>query len=101
MNNGYVYCEIHRGMYGLLQSGIIVNNIITKRLEPKGYFQCHQTPGIHKYKQRPTMFSRIVGNFGVQNVGQEHKQHLIYSIKEFYECSVYLVGRLYRGTKIG
>ena len=38
VRNGYFYIEIQRGMYGLPQAGICVNNKLTERLEPKGYY---------------------------------------------------------------
>ena len=44
--NVYVYIEIQRGMYGLPQEGILANNQLTERLEPKGYYQCRHTPGL-------------------------------------------------------
>ena len=35
--NGYIYCEIRKGMYGLPQAGILANYKLVQRLEPKGY----------------------------------------------------------------
>ena len=34
--NGYIYMEIIRGMYGLPQAGILANQLLRKRLEPHG-----------------------------------------------------------------
>jgi hypothetical protein len=31
--NGYVYCKIRQGMYGLPQAGIIVQELLTKKTE--------------------------------------------------------------------
>ena len=75
-------------MYGLTQAGIIYNNILTKRLQPKGYLQCRHTTGLWKQKQHPTMFSLVVNDFGVQHVGRKHEQHLIDSIKKFMNAEL-------------
>ncbi len=37
--DGYVYCEITKGMYGLPQSGIIAQELIAERLAEYGYHQ--------------------------------------------------------------
>jgi hypothetical protein len=36
-SNGYVYCEIRQGLYGLPQVGIIVHELLAKRLKEHGY----------------------------------------------------------------
>ena len=36
VHNGYVYCEIQRGMYGLLQARKLVYNQLVRKLEPHG-----------------------------------------------------------------
>ena len=38
IKNGYVYCEIVRGMYGLPQAGILANSLLKKRLKVHDYF---------------------------------------------------------------
>jgi hypothetical protein len=48
-HNGNVYLEVHRGMYGLPQAGIIANQLLTKRLQPHGYYQCRHTPGLWRH----------------------------------------------------
>ena len=37
VKNGYVYCEIVRGMYGLPQTGILANKLLKKRLAVHDY----------------------------------------------------------------
>jgi hypothetical protein len=44
--DGYVYCKILQGMYGLLQAGIIVQELLAKRLRKHGYTQSETTPGL-------------------------------------------------------
>jgi hypothetical protein len=44
--DGYVYCEIQKGMYGLPQAGIITQQLLEERLEKHGYRQSQTTPGL-------------------------------------------------------
>ena len=37
-DDGFVYCKIQLGMYGLKQAAILSYNLIKKRLAPEGYF---------------------------------------------------------------
>jgi hypothetical protein len=44
--NGHVLVEIHEGMYGLPQPGIIANERLQKHLATAGYFPIAHTPGL-------------------------------------------------------
>jgi hypothetical protein len=76
-HNGNIYVEIRQGMYGLPQAGIIVNQLLTKRLQPHGYYQCRHTPGLWRHLWRPILFSLVVYDFGISYVGKQHADHLI------------------------
>ncbi len=39
VTQGYVYCEINCGMYGLPQAGLIAQELLQKRLAEFGYHQ--------------------------------------------------------------
>jgi hypothetical protein len=43
--DGYVYCEIQKGMYGLPQARIIAQQLLEKRLQKHEYLQSSTTPG--------------------------------------------------------
>jgi hypothetical protein len=47
--NGYVYMEIHKGVYGLPQAGILANKLLKKRLAKHGYFEQLHTPGLRRH----------------------------------------------------
>ncbi len=85
--DGYVYCEIRKGMYGLPQAGIIAQELLAKRLKEHGYSQSKTTPGLWKQEWRPIIFSLVVDDFGVKYVGEEHAQHLLKTIQKYYQCS--------------
>ena len=44
-SDGYVYCEIQKGMYGLPQAGIIAQELLKEQLAKYGYHQSKIIPG--------------------------------------------------------
>ncbi len=48
--DGYVHCEIRKGMYRLPQAGIIALELLAKRLKEHGYLQSETTPGLWKHE---------------------------------------------------
>jgi hypothetical protein len=85
--NGYVYCKIQQGMYGLPQAGIIAQELLAKRLKEHGYSQSKTTPGLWTHEWQPIRFSIVVNNFGVKYVGKEHVQHLLQTVQKYCKCS--------------
>jgi hypothetical protein len=66
--DGYVYCEITQGMYGLPQAGIITQELLEKRLAEYGYYQSKIINGLCKHKTRPICFCLVVDDFAVKYV---------------------------------
>jgi hypothetical protein len=81
--DGYVYCNIRQGMYGLLQAGIIAQELLAKRLKEHGYTQSETTPGLWTHEWHPITFSLFVDNFGVKYIGEEHAQHLLQMVQKY------------------
>jgi hypothetical protein len=77
VSDGYVYIEVQKGMYGLLQSGILANQLLARRLAIHGYHKTKFTPGLWRHVTHPIQCTLVVDDFGVQYVGKEHAQHLI------------------------
>jgi len=98
--NGYVYCEIQKGMYGLPQAGIIAQQLLEERLKKHGYHQSQTTPGLWKHDTRPISFSLVVDDFGVKYVGKENAQHLLDRVQQYYKCSCDWEGERYCGLTI-
>ena len=76
-HNGWVYVEIRKGIYGLLQAGILANKLLATRLREFGYEQSTIIPGFWKHRWRPVWFSLVVDNFGVKYIGKQHMDHLL------------------------
>ncbi len=84
-HNGNVHCEVRRGMYGLPQAGISLQELLEERLKAAGYTQSKLTPGYWKHEWRPISFTLVVDNFSIKYIGKEHVMHLIRVLKEHYE----------------
>jgi hypothetical protein len=80
--DGKVYIEIHKGMYGLPQAGILANELLQRNLAKDGYRPTQHTHGLWKHDTHPISFSLLVDNFGVKYVGREHAEHLKECIKK-------------------
>ena len=98
--DGWVYIEIRKGMYGLPQAGILANKLLIKRLETFGYYPVAYTPGLWRHKWRPVTFSLVVDDFGVKYVEREHAQHLIDALKTFYSIKIDWEGTLFCGITL-
>ena len=85
--NGYVYCEIQKGMYGPPQAGIITQQLLEERLGKHVYHQSKTNPGLWKHDTRPINFLLVVDDFGVKYVGKQNAHHLIDTVRRYYKCS--------------
>ena len=75
-NDGYVYCQIQKGMYGLAEAGILANQLLSSRLERACYYQCQFTSSLWRHTWRPITFTLVVDDFGVKFEGECHANHL-------------------------
>jgi hypothetical protein len=85
--DGKVYIEIHKGMYGLPHAGILTNELLQRNIAKDGYRPTTHTHGSWTHDTRPISFSLVVDDFGVKYVGREHAEHLMACIKKKYNIS--------------
>ena len=83
-SKGMVYIQANQGMYGLPQSGLLVNELLEKRLNKRGNHQSKLVPGLWSHKWRPVQFTLAVDDFGVIYFGKEHALHLKHTLEENY-----------------
>jgi hypothetical protein len=95
--NGYVYVEVRKGMYGLPQAGILAQELLEERLAKHGYTQSKIIPGYWKHKNLPIDFTLVVDDFGVKYVGKENAMHLINILRQYYEIAIDWTGTKYIG----
>ena len=69
VKNGYVYCEIVRGVYGLPQAGILADKLLRERLAVHNYYEVPHMSGLFTHKTRPIWFALTVDDFGVKYIG--------------------------------
>ena len=95
LHSAYIYCEIWKVMYCLLQAVILANQKLVRRLELNGYSPCKNLSGLWRHKWRPIKFSLVADDFGVKYVWEKHVGHLINAIQEHYQVSTYWEGQRY------
>ena len=97
---GYVYCEVTKGMYGLPQAGIIAQELLEQRLGEHGYYQSKIVNGLWKHKTRPICFCLVVDDFAVKYVNRADVDHLINTIRKYYPMTVDKEATKYIGLTI-
>ena len=80
--DGMIYIEMRKAVWGLPQAGILANKNLRKELEPHGYHEHENTPGLWYHKTQPISFTLVVDDFGVKYAGKEHVDHLISCLKQ-------------------
>jgi hypothetical protein len=98
--DGKVYIEIQKGMYGLPQVGILFNELLHRNLTKDGYRPTTHKHGLWTHDTCPMSFSLVVDDFGVQYVGREHAEHLMTCIKKNYTISSDWNGTAYCGLML-
>jgi hypothetical protein len=64
--DGKVYIEIQKGMYGLPQAGILAKELLQRNLAKDGYRLAQHTHGLWTHDTRPISFSLVVDDVGVK-----------------------------------
>jgi hypothetical protein len=85
--DGKVYIEIQKGMYGLPQAGILANELLQRNLAKDGYRPTPHTHGLWTHDTRPISFSLVEDDFGVKYVGRQHAEHVMACIRKIYNIS--------------
>ena len=99
-DDGFVYVEIRRGMYGLPQAGRLANDQLVAFLKPHGYAPCPLTHGLWRHTTRDVVFSLVVDDFGIRYTSQADADHLIATLKTAYEISMDWTGSRYCGLTL-
>jgi hypothetical protein len=98
--DGKVYIEIQKGMYGLPQAGILANKLLQRNLAKDGYRPTHHTHGLWTHDTRPISLLLVVDDFGVKYIGWEHAEHLMACIRKKYNTSSDWSGGAYCGLTL-
>lgn len=98
--DGHVYIEVRKGMYGLPQAGLLAQQLLEKRLNEHGYKQDPMIPGYWAHSHRPVQFILTVDDFGIKYVKKEHAHHLLNIIKKHYTLTEDWSGSKYIGLQL-
>jgi hypothetical protein len=99
-NDGWVYIEIIKGMYGLKHAGLLASQLLQTRLAPFGDYLARHTPGLWLHKTRPISFTLIVDDFAVKYVGKQHTDHLRNALLKTYELTTDWASTVYSGMTL-
>ena len=98
--DGWVYVEIQKGMYGLPQAGLLAQELMEQQLAKNGYMPSRLFPGLQKYQRRLIQFCLIINDFGIKWIGQENAEHLKLILKETYKITSNWGGTKYVGLTL-
>jgi hypothetical protein len=87
-SNGHVYARVEKGMYGLPQAGKVASNIMIPPLKAKQYIETSQISGLFKHISNSIKFALVIDDFLVQYTDLKDPQHLVTTLKEYYEMTV-------------
>jgi len=98
--DGFVYCEIQRGMYGLKQAAILAYQQLKVNLERHDYYPIPLSDGLWAHKTRKTIFALCVDDFGVKYFNRDDANHLIETLQKYYPISLDWDGKNYCGLSL-
>jgi len=100
VTDGFIYCRIKKGMYGLRQAARLAHDDLKSHLAKYGYTPDPIAPNIWKHSTRQTKFCLCVDDFGVQYFNESDANHLITSLKDKYEITIDRTGRNFCGLRL-
>jgi hypothetical protein len=99
-DDGFVYVEIRKGMYGLKQAARIAFDRLVKLLEPDGYYPLRCNPGMWRHKTRDILFTLCVDDFGIKYSSLADANHLLNTLQKHYKISTDWTGTQYCGLTL-
>ena len=98
--DGYVYCKIKRGMYGLKQAARLAYDKLRENLKMHGYSPDKYSPNIWVHEHHSTKFCLCVDDFGVKYTSQKEADHLIGALQESYDITIDKSGKSFCGLDL-
>ena len=100
VEDGWVYVKIVRGMYGLPEEDKIANDLLKKHLYKAGYYPSQFTQGLWRNVWRPITFTLVVDDFGIKFEGDIHANHLVKTLRKYYDFTTDWKDELFVGIKL-
>jgi hypothetical protein len=96
-DQGYVFIQINKGMYGLPQAGILAYQLLVARLGQHGYYPVRHTPGYWRHITKPTAFVLVVDDFSVKFTDKRDADNLLTTLRQWDEIKADWEATLYCG----
>ena len=77
VEDGWIYIEIKKKMYGLPQVVSLANKKLTKHLAKYGYYPTKYIPGLWLHESKPVFFTLTVDDFFIKYQNKEDAKHLL------------------------
>ena len=100
VHDGFIYAEIHSGMYGLPPAGILAHEDLVEFMAPYGYHPVTFTPGLWVHDTNGITFTLVVDDFGVKYTNNESLLYLINTLQKKYTITINREGNLYVGVTL-
>ena len=98
--DGFVYCRIKKGMYGLKQAARLAYDDLKEHLAKYGYKPDPIATNIWSHDTKQTKFCLCVDDCGVQYFNDADAQHLIDALKNKYDITIDKKGTNFCGLRL-
>ena len=98
--DGYVYCQIEKGMYSLKEASCVTFENLKANLAPSGYHPVSCTPRLWCHQSKRTTFKLAVDDFGIKYFNMPDLEHVLDALRQSYTISVDKSGSQYCGLAI-
>ena len=98
--DGYIYVIIKKGIYGMVQAGIISHDALKEHLKPYGNAPAKNAQGLWTQTYRDINFTLVVDNFVIKYTHKKDADHLISALQAKYDVTQDWIGGLYCGIKL-
>ena len=99
-HNGYIYFQVDKGLYGLVQAGKLAYDQLLTRLKAADFHPAPHAPGLFLHKTRPISFTLCVDDFGIKYTRKEDIEFLISTIEKDYKLTIDWTGSNYLGLTL-
>ena len=69
-------------------------------MQKHGYGPCPRMPAFWRHIKRPTIFTLVVDDFGIQYSSVVDVNHLINALRDLYEITINWIGKLHCGLTL-
>ena len=94
---GFVYFEITKAIYGLIQSGALAHADLKQHLVKYDYYPHKHRHGLWYHNMRKTIFALVVDDFQVSYFSKRDADHLIGALENKYKIKTVWKSEKYIG----